>query len=207
MNLKLYFASAALCAGLFTANHASAQNWSLSGNSPGATDTLGNKTNQGLKIITNNVNRIFIQKAGNVGIANGAPTEKLDVTGNVKASGNVSSATLRVGTTTSATGFIASIGGKLIAEEVRVDLKAAWPDYVFANDYKLMSLEELATSINTYKHLPGIPSATEMKEKGITLGEMQTKTIEKIEEQALYLIQLKKENNELRARIEALENK
>jgi hypothetical protein len=207
MNLKLFITSAALCAGLFVTNHASAQNWLLGGNTPTAVDTLGNKTNQAMRIITNNSTRIFIKKTGEVGIANSTPTEKLDVGGNIRSSGNISSATLLVGTTTGATGFIASIGGKLIAEEVRVDLKALWPDYVFNNDYKLMSLEDLEASINTYQHLPGIPSANEIKTNGITLGEMQTKTIEKVEELTLYLIQLKKENNELRNRIEALEKK
>ena len=208
MNVKHLLASAAIVAALFVTNQSTAQtNWILGGNSPSATDTLGNKTNQAMRIITNNTSRIFIKKTGEVGIANNAPTEKLDVNGNIKTNGKVQSASLLVGTSTPATGYIASIGGKLIAEEVRVDLQGVWPDYVFSKDYKLMTLEELEANINTFGHLPGIPSAEEIKSNGISLGQMQHKTIEKVEELTLYLIQLKKENNDLRKRIEALEQK
>ncbi len=97
---------------------------------------------------------------------------------------------LRVGTTTGATGYVASINGKLIATEVRVQPLANWPDYVFGKDHILMSLEELEASINANKHLPGIPSAADVKDNGIMLGEMQTKAMEKIEENTLYILQL-----------------
>ncbi len=112
-----------------------------------------------------------------------------------------------IGTTSPANGYLLSVNGKVIATEVRVDAKANWPDYVFSADHKLLPLEELETSINTNKHLPGIPSATEVKNGGIMLGDMQTKTMEKVEELTLYLIQLNKENKELKARLEKLENK
>ena len=112
-----------------------------------------------------------------------------------------------IGTTTIATGYKLSVNGRIIGTEVRVDALANWPDYVFAADHKLLPLEELETSINTNKHLPGIPSATEVKNGGIMLGDMQTKTMEKVEELTLYLIQLNKENKELKARLEKLESK
>ena len=111
---------------------------------------------------------------------------------------------LRVGGTQGATGFVACINGKLIATEVRVQPTASWPDYVFGKDYKLMSLDELETKINADKHLPNIPTATEVKENGIMLGDMQTKAMEKIEELTLYLIDLGKQNKELKKEIEAL---
>lgn len=114
---------------------------------------------------------------------------------------------IRVGTTNGATGYIASIGGKLIAEEVRVELEANWPDYVFGKDYKLLPLEDLETKINADKHLPGIPSAGEMKESGIMLGEMQTKTMEKVEENTLYIIQLNNKIKQLEKVIDELSKK
>ncbi|MEO8146882.1 MAG: hypothetical protein ABI723_04545 [Bacteroidia bacterium] len=114
---------------------------------------------------------------------------------------------LRVGGTQGATGYVAAINGKLIATEVRVELQASWPDYVFSKEHKLMPLEDLEEHVTTEKHLPGIPSACDVEDNGIMLGEMQTKTIEKVEELTLYLIQLNKENKELKARIEKLENK
>lgn len=112
-----------------------------------------------------------------------------------------------IGTTTVATGYKLSVNGKIIGTEVRVEAKANWPDYVFNADHKLLPLEDLEASINANKHLPGIPSATEVKNGGIMLGEMQTKQMEKIEELTLYMIQLNKENKELKARLEKLEKK
>ena len=106
-----------------------------------------------------------------------------------------------------ADGYKLSVNGKIIGTEVRVDALANWPDYVFSGNHKMLSLEELEASINTNKHLPGIPSAAEVKEKGIMLGDMQTKTMEKVEELTLYLIQLSKENKELKARLEKLETR
>lgn len=121
---------------------------------------------------------------------------------------------IRVGTTGGATGFIACIGGKLIAEEVRVELEASWPDYVFADGYNLMPLEQLKKEINQHKHLPGIPSAEEIEEQGgVDLGAMQTKLMEKVEELTLYILQLKEQNDKLQesneklqVRLSAIEN-
>lgn len=111
---------------------------------------------------------------------------------------------LRVGGTKGATGYVAAINGKLIAEEVRVELMANWPDYVFRKDYKLMTLEELEKKIHADKHLPGIPAADEMKKSGIMVGEMQTKTMEKVEENTLYILQLNNKIKELEKKIEEL---
>ncbi len=113
---------------------------------------------------------------------------------------------IRVGTTGGATGFIACIGGKLIAEEVRVELEASWPDYVFADGYNLMPLEQLKNEINQHKHLPGIPSAAQIEEQGgVDLGAMQTKLVEKVEELTLYIIQLKEQNDKLQETNEKLQ--
>jgi hypothetical protein len=111
---------------------------------------------------------------------------------------------LRVGTTNGATGYLVSVGGKLIAEDVKVLPEASWPDYVFNKAYKLMSLEELEAAIAAQKHLPGIPSANEIKEEGIMLGMMQVKTMEKVEENTLYIIQLNNRIKELEKAIEEL---
>ena len=111
---------------------------------------------------------------------------------------------LRVGGTAGATGYVAAINGKLIATEVKVDLIANWPDYVFGKDHKMLSIEDLEASINANKHLPGIPSAAEVKQNGIVLGEMQTKTMEKVEENTLYIIELNKKIKMLEEKIELL---
>jgi hypothetical protein len=89
-----------------------------------------------------------------------------------------------------------------------VQLSTSWPDYVFADDYRLMPIEDLEKSIRQHKHLPNIPSAAEVTaEKGIVLGEMNRKLLEKVEELTLYIIQLKKENNSLEQRLNKIETK
>lgn len=110
---------------------------------------------------------------------------------------------LRVGTTSGATGYVACFGGKVIATEVRVQLQP-WPDYVFANDYNLMSIDDLEISINDNKHLPGLPAACDIEENGLQLGEMQGKIVEKLEEAHLYIIQLKKEIDLLKAEMKTI---
>ena len=60
---------------------------------------------------------------------------------------------------------------------------------IFLDDYKLRSLDELGRYIKTNKHLPGIPSANEVKLNGIELGSMNEKLLGKIEELHLYILQ------------------
>jgi hypothetical protein len=55
--------------------------------------------------------------------------------------------------------------------------------------------------------LPGIPSATEIKKnEGFEVGDMQKKLIKVVEEQALYIIDLQKQLDEVKKRLENLEN-
>ncbi len=96
------------------------------------------------------------------------------------------------------TGFDLAVGGKMIAEEVVIKLQSNWPDYVFKSDYNLKPLEEVQSFINRNGHLPGIPSATEVEETGIEVGEMNILLLEKVEELTLYII-------EQEERIKALE--
>lgn len=95
-----------------------------------------------------------------------------------------------------------AIGAKAITIE---NTSTTWPDYVFDSKYKLKTLEEVEAFVNTHKHLPNVPSACEVEEKGINLGDMDAHLLEKIEELTLYLIQLKKENEELKKRVDNIE--
>lgn len=112
-----------------------------------------------------------------------------------------------IGTLKTPVGYKLAVGGKVICEEVKVQLQNAWPDYVFESDYVLPSLEQVEQHIKINKHLPGIPAACELETDGISVGAMQTKMMEKIEELTLYLIDLKKENTALRQEIEILKQK
>ncbi len=110
-----------------------------------------------------------------------------------------------IGTTQSASGYKLCVDGKIICEEVKVQNNASWPDYVFAPSYKLTDLISLEKQIQTEGHLPGVPSAEQVCNDGISLGEMQATLLQKVEELTLYMIaqqkqidELKKENEELK---------
>ena len=65
--------------------------------------------------------------------------------------------------------------------------------------------DELESFIEDNKHLPGIPAADVVDETGIAVDAMQQKTMEKLEELTLYVLELNKQNKELQARIQQLE--
>jgi hypothetical protein len=93
------------------------------------------------------------------------------------------------------------VKGGILTEEVRVQLQSGWADYVFAKDYSLPTLTEVEKFINDNGHLPNVPSAKQVQEDGIGLGDMARIQQEKIEELTLYTIQqdkqLKEQNNKL----------
>lgn len=101
-------------------------------------------------------------------------------------------------------GYKLAVAGNMIAESVKVQLQSAWPDYVFANDYKLPSLEETEKHIKEKGHLKGIPSAAEVKNNGIDLGEMNSKLLKKIEELTLQVIELNKTVKQQQVQINTL---
>jgi len=104
-------------------------------------------------------------------------------------------------------GYEMAVDGKIIAEEVTVMLSENWADFVFDDDYKLMPLNEVEQHIKKNKHLPGIPTAEDVDANGVGLADMQAKLLQKIEELTLYVIDLKKENEMLKARVGSLENR
>lgn len=118
--------------------------------------------------------------------------------------GNVS-----IGTTSFPSGYKLAVGGKIIAEEVMVKTVANWPDYVFGKDYRLKPLTEVEDHIKTYSHLPDVPDAKEVGEKGIGLSEMDQILLKKVEELTLYVIeqnkQIKGQNDELREQNKKIE--
>lgn len=112
--------------------------------------------------------KMTILDNGKVGIGTSSPDEKLTVNGNIH------------------------------AKEVKIDLSIPAPDYVFASDYKLKSLQEVEEYIKQNSHLPEIPSAKEIEKNGLLLAEMNMSLLKKVEELTLYMIEQNK-------RIEKLE--
>jgi carbonic anhydrase/acetyltransferase-like protein (isoleucine patch superfamily) len=108
--------------------------------------------------------------------------------------------------TSTPAGYKLYVADGILTEKVKVAVKstADWSDKVFESNYPLKRLSEVATYIKTNKHLPGVPSAAEVVEKGVDVVQMDAKLLEKIEELTLYMIELKKENQEMKKEINQL---
>ncbi|KYG81907.1 hypothetical protein EV198_2509 [Roseivirga ehrenbergii] len=142
-----------------------------------------------IQTISNSTTRLAIKNNGYVGIGTTSPTEKL------------------------------SVDGTVLAKKVRVSTAGAdWPDFVFAPNFKLRTLNELEAYIKANQHLPEVPSAKEVEENGLDLGKMDATLLQKVEELTLYTIEqekkieiyikensdLKKETQQLKAMFLAL---
>jgi hypothetical protein len=123
------------------------------------------------RIFTGNSVRFIISDTGNTGIGTNNPDEKL------------------------------TVKGKIHAEEIRVDLQVP-ADYVFEKyytgessskpDYKILPLAEVEKYTKINNHLPDVPSALEIKEKGLQVGQMSNVLLQKVEELTLYIIEINK---------------
>ncbi|MCX2679348.1 hypothetical protein OOZ15_05280 [Galbibacter sp. EGI 63066] len=94
---------------------------------------------------------------------------------------------LGLGTTSTGPHKLA-VEGSIGAREVKIQA-SGWSDFVFDNDYNLPTLKEVEQHIKEKGHLKDIPSAREVEENGIYLGEMDAKLLQKIEELTLYTIE------------------
>lgn len=140
-----------------------------------------------------------VDSNGRMGIGTTLPKAPLHVTGNV---------VMGASSIEPVVGYRLSVDGKIICEELKVQLSGSWPDYVFENDYPLVPLAHLQKTVLRQKHLPGIPSSLQIHEaNGVQLGDLQKRMLEKLEEAYLYIFELNEKNQQLEKRLAALEAK
>lgn len=92
--------------------------------------------------------------------------------------------------TTNPDGYKLAVNGKVRAKSL--DIESGWADFVFADNYYLMPLEDLESYITENGHLPEVPTAADVEENGVNVGETQVLLLQKIEELSLYIIELQK---------------
>lgn len=191
-----------------------------------------------LKVLGRGDNPVLNAMAnGYLGVGTLNPTAQLHTTGSIRFAGLTSDSTqtqvlvadangnlyYRSAASLSATDMIRSsltVNGPISAQRLTLS-RQDWADYVFDSTYRLPSLAATDDYIHRRHHLPGIPSATEVKEKGVDMGDNQVALLKKIEELTLYAVDQDKRLNEQKettaqqakeidiqnAKIEALEAK
>jgi hypothetical protein len=149
---------------------------------------------------SNSNNYLALQPSwGNTGVGTYTPNAKFHVNGAMLIGNN----SARI-----ATNYELSVDGQIIAEDVVIQNSNSWPDYVFEKDYPILSINELEKFVQSKKHLPNVPSAKEIsKDNLVSLGDMNRKLLEKVEELTLYIIQLNNEKKKLEERVSKLEKR
>ena len=138
---------------------------------------------------------LVISNSGNVGIGFQTPRAKLDVNGKV-----IIGTTTQTGTHSNA---MLTVDGKIVSKELVITLNN-WADYVFEKGYKLPNLYDIEKYYLANKHLPEIPSEKEVIENGVSMGEMNTLLLKKIEELTLYMVEQNKKTESQQLMIENL---
>lgn len=89
--------------------------------------------------------------------------------------------------------YTLAVKGGVLTSEVYVKEVEEWHDYVFSDDYTLMPLDELENYVKNQKHLPDLPTESEIVDKGYNMAEMDGILLKKIEELTLYAIDLQRQ--------------
>ncbi|HAR62555.1 MAG TPA: hypothetical protein DCS13_03740 [Candidatus Margulisbacteria bacterium] len=104
--------------------------------------------------------------------------------------------------------YTLTVSGNVAARNF-ITSQAVWYDKVFSPTYNLMPLNKLELYVQEHQHLPDVPEEKEVLKNGVNMSEFQGRLLQKVEELTLYVInvnkELRKENQELKDRLEHLE--
>ncbi len=95
-----------------------------------------------------------------------------------------------IGTGTGTVSNKLTVFGVISAKEIKVTSTGA--DYVFEDGYALRPLAEVEAFVTRERHLPGMMAAKEMGDSGLTVSQVVTVQLAKIEELTLYAIRQQK---------------
>ena len=103
-----------------------------------------------------------------------------------------------IGIGTPSPSYPLDVVGTIRSFEVKVCMNGC--DFVFDKKYNLMPVDSLNEYVKQNHHLPGIASAKQMEEEGnVSLGKMDSQLLQKVEELTLYMIQMNKELQSVKA--------
>jgi len=94
------------------------------------------------------------------------------------------------------------VNGTIRAKEIIVE--SDWADFVFDDGYELPSLAEVQEHIDEFGHLPGIPKESDVQQHGVSLGEMNARLLQKVEELTIYTLKQEATINQQHDEIEEL---
>ncbi|MBN9295445.1 MAG: hypothetical protein J0I41_00470 [Filimonas sp.] len=176
----------------------------------GANASTVNSGDNSVVLITdgNGGARFYSPSSGNILLGTVADNgNKLQVQGSASISGNVTMSDINganaylngkvgIGTPIPSGSIALAVNGDIKTKKVIVS-QTSWADYVFDSSYQLPTLDSVESFIQTNKRLPDMPSTAEVTNKGLDVGEMQKLLLKKVEELTLYVIELKKKNDNL----------
>jgi len=189
----------------------SAASATLTGDLNAASATLTGALNAASATLTGDLNTASATLTGALNAANATLTGALNAA-SATLSGALNAASATIATINGNTYVTGNLGiginpttnklevkGTIRAEEVKVCLSQGC-DFVFEEDYELMSLNDLNHFIKTNKHLPNVAPAAKMEAEGINLSEMNATLLQKVEELTLYVLDLQKQIDELKSK-------
>ncbi|RYF72632.1 MAG: hypothetical protein EOO39_11815 [Cytophagaceae bacterium] len=176
---------------------------------------LSNATAIGANARVLSSNALILGNGVNVGIGNSSPQSLLELTARAENQSGLRFTNLTAKSPAQkqvAENFLtlSDKGDVVLANQlstnqlvVRTQTASQWADYVFTKNYALQPLSEVEQYIQKNGHLPGIPAAAEMADKGIELTKLLTTLVQKNEELTLHLIQQQKEIKALQQQLKS----
>ena len=98
-------------------------------------------------------------------------------------------------------------GSLYVSGSITTGAGSTVPDYVFEPGYKLTSLSDVETYTKANKHLPEVPSASEIEKGGLDLAQMNLVLLKKVEELTLHAIEQQKEIADLKTSVQELKSR
>lgn len=187
----------------------------IGSNAIGVGAGLSNATAIGANARVLSSNAMVLGNNVNVGIGTSAPQNRLELSAGVDGSSGLRLTNMTAQSPTSAgtAGKFLTVSDKgdvllgsqlsAVATRVQPASENQWADYVFEPTYQPQPLAEVEQYVRQHRHLPGIPSASQMVKEGTDLLTLLTTLVQKNEELTLHLIEQQKRIDQLEKEVNA----